>query len=167
MVAISERLAGVTKVLVAGVKPLQLKASSVMFAFGFSEEQVGEILELDQPTVQVLREMTAEQVLKIQTAMDMTPEKRIAASVQAALDVKMRLMQSGDEKTKNSIAGELIDRHLGKPMQTTQTMSTNVNVSTTPKELDERLQKMQRRLQLLTEKRLKLAGSAENIIRIS
>lgn len=161
MVATLEKPAGTNgelKTLLLEQRPLTMKASAVLFAVGLSEKDVEDIVGLPEGTGEQLREMTVGLVLKIQLAMGMGPEKRISAMVQQALDVKSRLLASGDAKTQLAVSTDILDRNMGKAVQTTQSINTNLNITSNPQELDNRLFALQRRLGQISERKMKLVG---------
>jgi hypothetical protein len=150
------------RVLMNANFPMQFKCAAVLFAVGLSDEQVAKILDLLGPVdAEIMRERTQETVLAIQVAMNYPVEKRIAVATAAAMDIKMRIMaSSADDKLKNIVATEMLDRNLGKPVQTTQSLNMNVNVG--GKNLDAQLDLAMQRLALLQGKREKLTLSHSN-----
>lgn len=138
--------------------PNAVKYFAILFAVGLSNEQVSRVIGYPEEYVVELRNSSTvvDLVLLIQTALSFSPEKRIALAVQQAIDVKLQLLARGDDKTKNSVSTEFLDRHLGKPLQTTQSLNVNLNASSDAKQIDGRLAQLMARLQLMEDKKMKL-----------
>jgi hypothetical protein len=136
------------------------KAVAVLAAVGLSSEQIATALGLSWTKVEVLRqsETVIDMVLGVQVAMSMSPEQRLAAAVNMAIDVKMKQLASEDEKVKGAASTEILDRVQGKPVQTTQSLSVSVNLQSKGN-VDSKLQALNERLARLTEKRNKLLGA--------
>lgn len=141
------------------------KAVAVLAAVGLSNAQIANAIKATEQKVEVLRNtgLVNEMVLGIQVAMSMSPEQRLAAAVNQAIDVKMRLLAEGDEKTKAAVSTEIIDRVHGKPVQTTQSLNVSVSMQTKGN-VDGKLQALNERLAQLQEKRNKLLASKKSDI---
>lgn len=164
MVAISEKQDGRNEKLerlLLQHGPALRRYYAILFAVGLSNENVEKIMNTDLETVESFRDdkHVTELISDIQMAMGMSPEKRLAASTQAAIDVKLMLLRTGDHRIQNAVSTELLDRNLGKPLQTTQNINANLNVNASPAELDVRLQQAMDRLLLLEEKKKTLLNS--------
>ena len=137
-----------------------LKFHAMLYAIGLSNEQVARVMDEDLYVAEELRNspQVVDKVLLIQTSLGYSAEKRIACAVHGALDVKIKLLGSRDEKIAAATANDILDRNLGKPMQTVQSINTNLNITSDPKELDSRVSQLNQRLALLEDKKRKLAG---------
>lgn len=90
----------------------------------------------------------------IQTALGYTPEQKIAATVAQALEAKIRILhETCDDKLKNSIATEIIERHMGKPVQMQQTVNVNMQMNVSNKDLDAKIRATAERVQQLEKKK--------------
>jgi hypothetical protein len=134
---------------------------SLAFAVGLSDEQVAKLFREEESVVNDFREdpATVDLTTEIQVAMNFSAEKRLQLATQRAVDVKMRLLSIGDDKLKDKVATDIIERNFGKPVQTTQNLNANINVNTDVNEIDTRLDQVNERLRVLAEKRAKIAAT--------
>jgi len=134
---------------------------AICFAIGLPNELVAELFGLLPEEIELYKRSPriSELSNQIQIALGMNHEKRLAAAVNLAIDTKMHLLRNGDDKIKNNVSTEVLDRNFGKPLQTTQNINANINTTVTNDELDRRYNMTDKRIQLLEEKRQKLLGS--------
>ena len=134
---------------------------AVCFAIGLPADVVSELFQIPPAELEVYKASPriSEMTNQIQIALGMNHEKRLAAAVNLAIDTKMHLLRNGDDKIKNNVSTEVLDRNFGKPLQTTQNINANINTTVTNDELDRRYNMTDKRIQLLEEKKRKLLGS--------
>lgn len=134
---------------------------ALAFANGLSIEQVAKLFRQPANMMEDFRTdgVVVELITEIQVAMGYSPEKRLALAMQSAVDVKMQLLTRGNDKLKDKIATDIIERNLGKPVQTTQSLNMNINATSDMKEIDTRLTQVTDRLRVIEEKRQKLLGT--------
>jgi len=138
------------------------KATAVLVAQGMSDQQIHEAICVDLPKIEELRasERVTDTVLRIQVALSMSPEQRIANSVNAAIDAKIRLLnETEDEKIKNAVSTDIMDRHFGKPAQTINTTSMSITANVSGSELDTRMSALMEKLKALEDKRKRIEES--------
>jgi hypothetical protein len=68
----------------------------------------------------------------------------------------MQLLKRGDDKMRDKVATDIIERNLGKPVQTSQNLNMNLNATTDVREIDTRLSQVGERLRVIEEKRSRL-----------
>lgn len=134
---------------------------ALSFAVGLPNEVMLQIFDWTEQELESMKgsPRISELTNQIQVALNMDPSKRLAASMNLAIDTKLHLLRTGDNKMKLSASTEVMDRVLGKPLQTTQNLNQNLNIAVTGDELDKRMKQADERINLLEDKRRKLLGS--------
>lgn len=115
--------------------------------------------------IKLIRELEPCQdlVLKVQLALGQSSEQRIANAVNMAIDVKIRaLSDSTNKRDQLATSTEILDRHMGKPVQTVASIAMTIKGSKSIKEVDSKFDALMQRLQHLEDKkRLLLAAPSE------
>lgn len=147
--------------LLAKHGPDGLGFAALAFAVGLPSDVMLQVFNWTEEELEGMKgsPRIAEITNQMQVALNMDPSKRLAAAMNQAIDTKLYLLRTGDIKTKHAVSTEIIERNLGKPMQTTQNLNATLQVSVTGNELDKRLEQTQNRIQKLEEQRRKLLGS--------
>lgn len=148
--------------VLSGVKSAEVKLIAALTAIGLSATQIAKSVSLDIARVELIQGLgeCSDLVCSIQLALSLSSEQRISASVNAAIDTKMRLLATTqDEKLRNTIATDLLDRNFGKATQMIQTVGVNITRNVGVDELDTKLSAMQSRLQALESKRRAITES--------
>jgi hypothetical protein len=148
--------------VLSGVKSVEVKLIAALTAIGLSASQIAKSVGIDVARVELIQGLgeCSDLVCSIQLALSLSSEQRISASVNAAIDTKMRLLATTqDEKLRNAIATDLLDRNFGKATQMIQTVGVNVTRSVGTEELDSKLTAMQNRLGALEAKRKAITES--------
>lgn len=135
--------------------------AALAFAVGLPNEVMLQIFDWTEEELETMKvsPRISELTNQIQVALNMDPSKRLAAAMNLAIDTKLHLLRTGDHKIKQAVSTDVMDRVLGKPLQTTQNLNQNLNVTVTGTELDKRLEQADARIRLLEDKRRKLLGS--------
>lgn len=134
---------------------------ALSFAVGLPNEVMLQIFDWTEQELESMKgsPRISELTNQIQVALNMDPSKRLAAAMNLAIDTKLMLLRTGDHKIKQAVSTDVMDRVLGKPLQTTQSLNTNLNMVVSGDELTRRMKQADDRINLLEDKRRKLLGS--------
>ncbi len=138
------------------------KAIALATACGLSEQQTAEFLGVGQQLVADYKatQKVSDLINQASASAGLSPEQRIARVIPSVVDLKIKgLLTSKDEKLRSAIGTELLDRHFGKPVQTTQSFGVNVTASTTLEELDNKIEASKQRIKQIEDSRNKLKQS--------
>lgn len=144
---------------------LLVKACATLFALGLGDAQVSTALDIPEARVKVVRalEETHDVVLRIQLALGMSAEQRIANAVNLALDVKMKaLADESDKKHQQLVSTEILDRHMGKPVQTTASIAVTLKGNRSLPEINKNFSALLDRLQRLESRRQLLVNAPQS-----
>lgn len=98
-------------------------------------------------------------VLAVQAAENMPLARQVDLAAQAAHETRMRIMMgSSDDKTVAAIAGDYLDRKLGKPVNRSENVNFNFNAE--DNEIEERRRRNKERLMALETQRDELMKRA-------
>lgn len=140
----------------------EIKLVAFMRAHGAGTDEIADKLSIPAERVEVLSKSPklVEEMLRIQRTLNFTPQARIQSTLGLALDAKVKiLMTSADDKLKNLVATDLLDRGMGKAVQTILNHNTNVTAETI-EAVDDNMKQLHERLALLEGQRTKLRDSA-------
>ncbi len=149
-------------ILAAAQGGLLVKACSVLFALGLADSQVAEALDIPEGRSTLVRSLSESQdlVLKIQLALGMSAEQRIANAVNLALDVKIKaLSDESDKKSQLATSTEILDRHMGKPVQTMASIAVTLKSNRSLPEINKNFDALLARLNALESKRQLLVSA--------
>jgi hypothetical protein len=139
------------------------KAIAALLAFGLSPKDIAGIFDESEERVLRIRnsERCQELVSKLQAGVGMSSEQRLAAALPTALDVLSSSLTSGSVKVseKIKVAQDIIDRNLGRAVQTTQTLVATVTSATPDSVINGQLEAVKARLALIEKKKAALVGS--------
>ena len=143
------------------------KMICLLIAMGEPEEAVARKLGFDKNTVnKVIRGNDGiETIIRLQTAAFPDPQARVKRMANVALDRMMKLlMHSTSDATVAKVAGDILDRSMGKATQVVENRNLNVNV-TDMASADRALKAQQERLERLEATQKKLLASRRAAIK--
>lgn len=141
------------------------KCVAVLVALGLADSQIAQILAEPIVRIEILKQSTevVDTIIEIQSALTLSSEQRIANAVNSAIDYKLRLMHAtSDEKLKDKIASDFMDRHFGKATQMVQTVVANITTNASASDLDNKIDAAMARIATLNARKDKLL-SAKNV----
>jgi len=146
-------------------RSVDIKLVTFLRAHGLSVPEIALKTSLTEGRVTAIlsSEKVTEDIFKVQRTLNYSPAERIQSVVNLALETKVRILaHSNDEKLKNLVATDLLDRGMGKAVQTILSQNMNFNASSVD-QVDDNLEQLSKRLALLETQRDKLRakGSQE------
>jgi hypothetical protein len=164
-VGTSEFQASVPTPLETTVFDLKVKAVALAIVAGLNEHQGSAFVGCTEQQFRDLRDTSkcSELVAQASASATLSPEQRIARAIPTVVDKKIRvLLTSKDEKTVMAVGTELMDRHYGKPIQTTQSFGMNIMAHTSLEDLQAKQKAVTDRLAQIERSRRLLKDSTKD-----
>lgn len=135
------------------------KATSALLAVGLTTQEISRILQVDEENISLLASSAKvmEAVDAIQIAMGMSLEERLNAMAKQALAVVAVSLKSNDIKLASTQAQIVLDRVLGKPIQSVQQLIATKDLGS-DESVKRRMSQIADRLAKLEEARKRLCG---------
>jgi hypothetical protein len=138
---------------------LTCRAVALSIVSGLNDQQAADFLDMELHEVRQYKENkhVVDLVNQASASASISPENRIARVIPTVIDKKIRtLLTSKDDKLVMAVGTELMDRHFGKPIQTTQSFGVNVMTHTSLEDLASRQSAVTERLAQIEKQRLAL-----------
>lgn len=143
-------------------KQIDDKLIALLASQGLAPDEIARRLDMEEFTVTVIlgKPEVTRLIFKLQSALSYTSEQQLEAALSFAVQKLIWLMKhSADEKMQKACSAEVIDRVLGKPVQTVNNRNLNYN-SSDVQAIDSNYVALQKRLEKLEgQRQLLLSGS--------
>jgi hypothetical protein len=136
-------------------------------AQGFPAEDIAKKVSVSETVVDVVLTSTegASQVIRLQNTLYPNTKDRVGRIANLALDKQIRLLlNSTDDKLVYAVSEKLLDRAMGRAVQTVETKNLNLNVDVT--QIDKQIEAQMDRIKSLESMSERLKKSNEDSISV-
>lgn len=135
-----------------------VRAIAARRAAGAGQEDLAREFKIEPSQIYRLcqRDWFTRLVLNFQSELFKTPEERIKAVANHAIETKYMLMLHGTDQIKDRVSTDFLDRALGKATQYIESTNHNTYTADNEKVVEEDIKKLQERIEAMEAQRKKL-----------